>query len=41
MQRLFVLQPAMFAAVGAALLLAWVAHGQAKSVENKAESWKM
>ena len=40
MQRFFFLQPAMFAAGGAVLLLAWVAHGQAKSIENKAESWK-
>ena len=36
----FSLQPAMFAARGAVLLLAWAAHGQAQSVENKAESWK-
>jgi hypothetical protein len=36
----FPLQPAMFAARGAVLLLAWAAHGQAQSVENKAESWK-
>jgi uncharacterized BrkB/YihY/UPF0761 family membrane protein len=39
-QRFFFLQPAMIAAGGAVLLLAWVAYGQAKSIENKAETWK-
>ena len=40
MQRFFLLQPVMFAAGAAVLLLARVVHGQAKSVVNKAESRK-
>jgi hypothetical protein len=40
MQRFFFLQPAMFVAGVAVLLLAWIAHGNVKGTTNTAESWK-